>query len=581
MVRMIKIKSKKEKPKIDLCLFFRKLTKGFKKLKLKGKIGEGIVGLPSELKLKLEKEKKAIPTEGIEIAGIKAHKKGKKEVADLSKINIIYPLIPRTPKKGEKVFAYANIKWSPKEYALVYNVIEHMLTKNEQKLLDNIKNSLIEKLDVDFSRLRKGEARDYLKKKFEEMIKLMAETFPKDKQQEILYYIERDFIGLGRIEPLMQDPNIEDISCDGTNIPLYIYHRNPQIGSIRTNIIYTTPEELDSFVNKLVQRCGKTVSVAEPLIDATLPDGSRLQATLGTDIARRGSNFTIRRFTEYPLTPIHILNFGTLDSKILAYLWFLTEYGRSSLISGGTATGKTSLLNALSLFIKQELKIVTIEDTAELRLPHPHWVPQVARQPMAEIAGKKLGEVDMFDLLRESLRQRPDFIIVGEVRGREAFVLFQQIATGHPSFATIHADTMEKLIDRLTTAPITLPASLIENLDCIIFIVRVKKENIYVRRISSIYEVIGYDRENNMPIVNEIFKWNPTNDTFDSVKPSLVLKKIANSFGLSESSIKKDVGTKIKVLEWMSEKNITDYRLFAKIIKMYYTQPEKLMDLIG
>ncbi len=361
---------------------------------------------------------------------------------------------------------------------------------------------------------------------------------------------------------------------------MYVYHRNPVIGSVKTNIFFETGEELDIFVNKLSQRCGKSISVAQPLTGGTLPDGSRIQATLGTDIARKGSNFTIRKFSERPLTPVNLLNLKTLNTKIAAYLWFCVEYGRSILITGGVATGKTTLLNAMSLFIKPELKIVSIEDTAELVLPHPHWVPSVARLPMAEIGRKKVGEVDLFDLLKESLRQRPDYLIVGEVRGKEAYVLFQQIATGHSSLSTIHADSMERLIDRLTTPPISLPANLIEALDIIIFLVRIKYGQTYVRRIRSIFEILGFDKKKNFPIVNEVFKWNPTTDSYEEVNPSVVLKRISQQFGIKQEYLQHEISDRIKVLKWMVEKNIEDYRDVAKISKLYYTRSEELLEAI-
>jgi archaeal flagellar protein FlaI len=511
-------------------------------------------------------------------ASIEEKKTAEKPEEEEKRVSISYPLIPR--RSGGRIFSTANILWSQKESSLVYIVREPVLNEEEKFLLEKIKNSLIEKFDVDFTKLRKGEANEYLKKGFEETISLMAGTLPHEKQQDLLYYVARDFIGLGKIEPIMQDPNIEDISCDGIQIPIFIFHRNSKIGTLRTNVFYENGEELDSFVNKLAQRCGKTISVAEPLVDASLPDGSRLQLTLGTDIAKRGSNFTIRKFTEEPLSPIHLIKFGTSDSKMLAYLWLLTEFGKSTLVGGGTATGKTTLLNALSFFIKPEMKIVTIEDTAELRLSHTHWVPQVARQPMAEVAGRKLGEVDMFDLLRESLRQRPDFRMVGEVRGKEAYVLFQQIATGHPGISTIHADTIEKLVDRLTTPPIELPPSLLENLDVILFLVRIKYGNKYVRRISSVLEVTGFDKKNDVPITNEVFRWNPVSDTYETVNPSAVLKKISYASGMDEKKLEEDIEKRKDILDWLSQKNYTDYRIFANVMKLYYTQQNRLNELM-
>jgi len=601
---MMKIKLKRREPKgqakIKFSKFFWKVVRGYKILKKMGLIGvkwkkfpyppAGILGGPRlELKgpavkiseIKAEKfvvgEKEGEESKGIPIvAEAEPIGKIKGPEINLRNINIRYDLI----KSDSKVFASVNIKWSDAESSLVYQVIEPKLTPREENLLNEIKTMLIEKLDVDFTTLRKGEARNYLVKKFEEMITSLAPNLPEDKKKDFLYYIERDFIGLGKIEPLMKDPNLEDISCDGVGVPLYVYHRNPMIGSVKTNIIFETPEELDVFVNKLAQRCGKSVSVAQPLIGGTLPDGSRVQITLGTDIARKGSNFTIRKFTEKPLTPIDLLKLKTLDTKIAAYLWLCVEYGRSILITGGVATGKTTLLNAMSLFIKPELKIVSIEDTSELVLPHPHWVPSIARLPMAEIGRKKVGEVDLFDLLKESLRQRPDYLIVGEVRGKEAYVLFQQIATGHSSLSTIHADSMERLIDRLTTPPISLPANLIEALDIIIFLVRIKYGPVYVRRIKSIYEILGFDRKKNFPIVNEVFRWNPEKDSYETVNPSIVLKRISQQHGIKQEYLQQEISRRIKILDWMVEKNITDYRDVAKIAKLYYTRPEELLEAI-
>jgi flagellar protein FlaI len=519
----------------------------------------------------ISKEKKA----GISITEPTVTGRLKAPEFDLRQVNVAYTLIP---SGGDIPFAAVNIKWSKRDSSLVYYVLEPVLSNEEIDLLEKIKTTLIEKLDIDFSTLRKDDARVYLKKKFEESVNLMALNLPENKRQQILYYIERDFVGLGKIEPIMKDPNIEDISCDGIGIPIFILHRNSLIGSVKTNVVFNTAEELDIFVNKVAQRCGKNISVAQPLIGGTLPDGSRLQATLGTDIARKGSNFTIRKFTEKPLTPINLINFKTIDAKIAAFLWLAVEYGRSMLISGGVATGKTSLLNALSLFIKPELKIVSIEDTAELLLPHPHWVPGVARLAIAEMEGKKLGEVDLFDLLRESLRQRPDYLIVGEVRGKEAYVLFQQIATGHASMATIHADSVERLVDRLTTPPISLPANLIEALDLIIFIVRIKYGQTYIRRVNNIYEVLGFDRDKGYPIVNEVFRWNAPNDTFVSVNPSNILKKISQQYGISERTLQKDISDRVRILEWMSEAKIEDFIDVSKVFKLYYSNPEDIMN---
>jgi len=570
--------------KISLNRVFRKAVKGYKLVRIteeptlremKVEVLRALGPFGEEAKLKAEEIKEE--KEGISLTGAPGRIRIKEPEIDLRKINILYTLIP---SKTSVPFASVNIRWSPADSSLVYYLIEPVLTRQEEQLLKKIKTTLVEKLDVDFTALRKGEAREYLIRRFEEIINLMAVGLPEEKKEQILYFVERDFVGLGKIEPIMQDPNIEDISCDGINIPIYIFHRNPIIGSIRTNVKFDSKEELDVFVSKLAQRCGKNISIASPLVGGTLPDRSRVQATLGTDIARRGSNFTIRKFTARPLTPVQLINFKTLDSQIAAFLWVVVEYGRSILMSGGVASGKTTLLNALSLFIKPELKVVSIEDTAELVLPHPHWVPSVARLPMTAMEGKKVGEVDLFDLLKESLRQRPDYLIVGEVRGKEAYVLFQQIATGHSSMSTIHADSMERLVDRMTTPPISLPASLIQALDIIVFIVKIKYGQTYVRRISGIYEITGFDREKNIPLVNLVFKWNAVSDKYDIVNKSTVLKKISEQYGISEAFLQREISRRVKIINWMKEKNILDYVDVAKIIKLYYTRPEDLMDII-
>ena len=581
------IKLRKPAKRISLYKVFSKAVSGYKELQKKKGTVSGF-GMPQQMvpypvmpvanienmkvgKIEEGKDKSSILEKGIPV-------RMKEPEIDLKSINIVYTLIPsgdRTP------FASANIKWNRRESSLIYYLIEPVLNEDEKNLLKNIKTAIIEKLDIDFTTLRREEARSFLVRKFEETINLMAAELSEEKRKNLLYFVQRDFVGMDKIEPLMQDPNIEDISCDGVGIPIFVFHRNPLIGSIKTNIAFDSADELDTFVSKVAQRCGKNISIASPLIGGSLPDGSRVQATLGTDIARKGSNFTIRRFTKRPLTPINLINFKTIDSNIAAFLWLAVEYGRSMLISGSVATGKTTILNALSLFIKPELKVVSIEDTAELVLPHPHWVPGVARMAITEVEGKKVGEVDLFDLLKESLRQRPDWLIVGEVRGKEAYVLFQQIATGHSSMSTIHADSVERLVDRLTTPPIELPATLIEALDIVIFVIKMKYGQTYIRRIKSIYEVTGFDRKNKIPTVNEVYKWNSMTDRYDKVNESTVLKKISDQFGVPGQVLNREIENRTKVLNWMVDNKIDDYIDVSKIIKLYYVRSQDLLDEIG
>ena len=238
-------------------------------------------------------------------------------------------------------------------------------------------------------------------------------------KKKVLYYIERQYLGYAELDPLMKDPNIEDISCDGAGVPIFLYHRI--YGSLKSNVEFKDEEKLSDFVVNLAQKCGKHISIAEPMLDATMPDGSRIQMTLSKEVTTRGSTFTIRKFRSDPFTPVDMINFNTMSSEMMAYMWMIVENGTNALIAGGTASGKTSTLNALSLFIPHDSKIVSIEETREINLPHPNWIPGVARSGFGEIvADRMVGEIDMYDLMKAALRQRPEYILVGDIRGKEA-----------------------------------------------------------------------------------------------------------------------------------------------------------------
>ncbi len=493
------------------------------------------------------------------------------------KVRETYALIPENPKPGEKVFAWAYIHWDPKSKELVYEVIEPPLSEREKEMIRRLEERIEDKLDTIYLSSKNMNHEAYLREKIREVVGLFGWKLDRETSQKIEYYIFRDFMGFEKIEPLMHDKNIEDISCDGVNIPVYIFHRNPDYGQMRTNIYFTSKEELDSFVIKLAQKAGKSISVARPLLDASLPDGSRLQATLGSDIARRGSNFTIRKFLREPLTPTKLMEFGTANSTTLAYLWFCIEYGKSILVAGATATGKTSFLNAIALFMRPELKVVSIEDTAELMLPLPNWIPQVARPGYG---AKSYGAVEMFDLLKAALRQRPDYVIVGEVRGKEASTMFQGMATGHPSLATIHADTLQRLVDRLTTPPINLSAALLENLDVVVFLVRTKAEGRFVRRVNKVYEVAGVNVREKKIIPNKLFEWDPVKDEINLTGKSMVLKKIAEFKGIDYETVFKELQRRALFLEWLSMNRVTDYLEFEKWVQSYYYDTNKVMNMV-
>lgn len=505
------------------------------------------------------------------------------DYSELQKIDITYPLTPPQPADNEQVYAWAKITWNPDVKALEYNVIEPPLNENEKRDIALIKSAIEEKINIHFEAAHKDAATNYLRQIIDQTIHQYSIQLTPDQRGRYDYYLLRNFVENDKLQPVLNDPNIEDISCDGINIPVFVYHRDPKLGSLKSNVVFSTKEELDDFVMKLSQRCGKTISVAEPVLQGALSDGSRVQATLETDIAKRGSNFTIRKFSKEPMTPIHLLEYDTMDAKTLAYLWFAIEHGKSLLVCGPTASGKTTLLNALSLFIKPSMKIVSIEDTPELRLPHTHWIPEIAREGISSYVGdsdKRLGEVSMFDLLRGALRQRPDYIIVGEVRGKEAFILFQAMATGHAGMSTMHADSLEKVVDRLTTPPIQLPSSLLETLDLIIFARRLRYRNHNVRRMTEIHEINSYDTEDKYLDSSRVFRWNAADDTYVIDEDSDLLGRICRDEGISESKLKSEITKRIRVLKWMKENNIKDYIQVGETMEMYYNNPQEIMDMI-
>ncbi|MBU5690115.1 MAG: type II/IV secretion system ATPase subunit [Candidatus Aenigmatarchaeota archaeon] len=566
---------------------FSKLVKGYlnlNKVKEVENIGvtniRGPIQISGEVSIKKTEEINKFLLEGIKIPDFTTKVSSFGIEEDNERLEMTYPLIPENPAKDESIMAYAKISWNQNKNQYEYLLVEPPISDEMKRVIEKLKDLIEEKIDIDFAKLKSHEAKDYLAKNLDEILKVFSFNITGEEKKIIQYYIERDFLGLGKIEPLMHDPNIEDISCDGLNIPVFVFHRNPKIGSVQTNVVFTDADELDGSLIRFAQLCGSSVSIMNPLLDGALPDGSRIQGTLSTDIAKRGTNFTIRKFTKTPYTPTHLLNSETIDVKTLAYLWTAIDYGSSVLLSGGTATGKTTLLNILSLFIRPEMKIVSIEDTGEIVLPHPHWVSQVARVPISSEQGKSRGEIDLFDLLKESLRQRPDYIIVGEVRGKEAYVLFQQMATGHYSLATIHAESMEKLIDRLITPPIQLPPSLIESLDIVVFVTATRYKGKFVRKVKSIAEIVGFNYSENKPLFKEVIKWNSDLNTFDVVNKSSILEKIKKRYGFTERQIVDELKRRMVVLNWMKENNITDYNDVAKVIEAYYKYPTQIIDAI-
>jgi len=398
---------------------------------------------------------------------------------------------------------------------------------------------------------------------------------------KIMYYIYRDFIGLNEIEPLLNDPHLEDIECNGVGSPIYVVHRKYQ--NLRTNIVYTENAQLVDFVEKLAQKTGRYVSYAKPLLDGSLPDGSRVNATYTSDVTTHGPTFTIRKFTREPLTPLHLVSFGTADVEIFAFIWMAIEHKFNIITIGETASGKTTFLNAILQFVPSEARIVSIEDTREINLAHSNWVPAVARVGFGipNLLGKQYGEITMFDLLKETFRQNPDYVVVGEVRGEETYVLFQGMASGHASFSTFHAASVETLVRRLETPPINLPASLVDSLDIIVSVVHLKDQRRNVRRLVNLKEVIEVKQQVGTVDSNTLFEWEPIQDKYNYNGNSHILSIVSKRTGITPQKLEEEMHTRAKVLQKLVDKGILNYEEFAKVINLYYKDPQTVLRELG
>lgn len=468
---------------------------------------------------------------------------------------------------------YAAVVRDPLSQKMRYEVIEPTLLKEEQTYLEQIKTLLMEELDVSIKDLEtRQSATEYLKRKVGRVIKDYRLKIPPEAVEKLMYYVVRDYVGYGKIDPLMHDHMIEDISADGVNIPLYVWHREYE--SLPTNIVYKSVDELNSFIVRLAYLAGKQISIASPLLDASLPDGSRIQMTYGKEITRRGSTFTIRRFRVDPLTISDLISFNTLSAEMAAYFWYAIENRASVLVAGGVAAGKTTFLNCLSMFIKPEFKIVSVEDTPELNLPHENWIPSVARSSSGE--KKHAGDVTLFDLLKAGVRQRPDYIILGEVRGEEAYTLFQAMATGHLGMCTIHAESVDSAIHRLEAEPMKIPRALLTMLDIILVQGRTEIAGKPARRAFSVTEMVGSDPKTKELLTNSVYRWNVGTDSFSYLGRSYVLERIARKLGLTALDVQAELQRRKTLLEWMVKNKIRRYTDVAGLIREYYADPMRV-----
>jgi flagellar protein FlaI len=491
-----------------------------------------------------------------------------RDFPDKTKVNVRYPLVAP--------FCYAHIFWDSKNSELVYEIEEPQLNEFEKKYCDELILAIREAINFEFVVANDNVViQKYLNQMLQILVYELGLDLLPQTYEKIYYYICRDFIGFNRADPLIRDYYVEDIECNGAKTPVYIVHR--KFRNIKTSLVYEEIDELSSFIEKLAQRGGKYVSYARPILDSSLPDGSRVNATYTKDITTRGPTFTIRKFTKTPWTPSQLISFETLSAEMLAYLWLLVEHKMNILVAGGTGSGKTTLLNALGFFIPPEARVVSIEDTRELNLPRENWLPSVVRN---SASGDESESIDLFALLKASFRQNPDYVIVGEVRGKEAFVLFQGMASGHSSVSTIHADSVDAVIKRLETPPIELSPTLLNTLDCVCIMTHAIVNKKETRKLKEIVEIVNVSSEG-VAMTNTPFVWNAMDDKFYFKKESKILEKISKRSGIERKELDLEFEKRVKLIYQLFKQKIFDFKKTQAIIQEYYKNPERVLSRFG
>jgi flagellar protein FlaI len=474
-------------------------------------------------------------------------KPGSKGIVDLFSANVRKEVLERTD--------LAEIVRVKNEKNPVYNVDIPKLSKEDKSLIAEIETRVIEKLDVDPTKIKsKAEAtRDFTK------------------------FVLNNLIGYGILEPLLKDVNLEEVMVIGTDKNVYVSHNKYDI--CRTNLIFDEDEEIERIVERIAASVGRRIDRASPLLDARLVDGSRVNATL-PPISIEGPTLTIRKFKADPLTVVDLVGFNTLTTEISAYLWYVTEGSGikpgNILVAGGSGSGKTTTLNCLCSFIPDTERIITIEDTAELQLPATHWVRLETKPPNVE--GE--GEVDMDELVKNTLRMRPDRVIVGEVRGPEARTLFTAMNTGHDgSMGTLHSNSARETITRLTNPPMSVPHIMMPALDLILMEQKIYLKGATVRRITEIAEVSEESGDGKESVIlNNVYQWDPKTDTLKATGvPSVLKQKLARIQGVGSDEVEAEIGRRKKVLDFMVEKKIANIVEVGKVFNRYYSDKDELL----
>lgn len=409
----------------------------------------------------------------------------------------------------------------------LYEVEEPPLSPEDRRRLERVRSALPLVLPAAEGAIPLDERPERLRRAAAAYLRRREPELDAERLERLLYYLVRDAVGYGPIDPLLADPEIEDIFVDGAGIPVYVFHRHFE--SLPTNLRLEDEASLNRLLLRLSQRCGRALAVRTPMLDGTTPEGHRIHLTFRREVSSRGPTLSLRRAAPHPFSPTDLIRQGTASPELAAYLWLAADAGEPLLVAGGTGAGKTSTLNAVAHFFPRTDRIVSIEDARELQLPQKRWLPLVPRPGYGEVLpdGRRSGEIDLHDLVRFALRERPDRIVVGEIRGRESYALFQAAATGHPTYTTAHADSFASLVHRLEQPPIGIPRALLAALSVVTVQVAVRRPGGVVRRIREVAELDGIDPDSGELLSRRVFTWDPLADRIEFHPPSLIVDRFA------------------------------------------------------
>ena len=481
---------------------------------------------------------------------------------------------------SKKPYSYISILFDPAEEEFLYHINEPHTDEFQEYIRSDV-NTVLRDILIHEDPVEDEDRREVLDRRMEDIFEQYVGEIDPETFYKTRYYLLRDFAGYGKVDAMMRDRGIEDISCDGPEIPIFVYHR--EYRDLETNVVYEE-EELNPFVLRLAQQSDKHISVANPMVDASLPDGSRIQMTLGREVSSRGSNFTIRRFRDVPFTPVDLINWGTFSAEQMAYIWLAIQNNMSLIFAGGTASGKTTSMNAISLFIPRKSKIVSIEDTREITLPHQNWIQGITRESPT---GDEKSDIGMYQLLETALRQRPEYLLVGEVRTepKVAQTFFQAMATGHTSYTTFHADSVDTVLSRMGNEPLNVPAQMLRELDIVAVQKQVFRDGRRVRRNVMISELGAEDDEEEDEERaadeidrNDVYRWDSHDDVFEKVGESAKLREIMDMRGWDEEELRDEMESRERLLNLLVEQDIFGYEDVVDILRRFEKNPEVVLE---